>query len=805
MKRVLLVIAAALVVSACDTSVAFNADGFKCDPGDVCPDGLSCVDGVCRSDSSNSGGGAGGGVGGGPGGGVGGGAGTDGGDLCAGVTCTTPPANSCPDANTLRTYGTTGVCLATGQCDYAPTDSVCAAGCSSGTCPNSLCIGVTCTTPPANSCDDVNTLRTFGASGSCEPTTGACSYTGTTSSCPNGCGGGACLVAPYTFAQTLPNVRSRVTAVDQVPASTGDHVLAVGPAGYVAKWNGSSWSTLASGTTKNLNAVWLFLDTNNAVRGYIVGDSGTVLQYDGTTLSPVTVSGLTANLVTVHGTDEDSVIAGGGTQIAIKNNTGWFTVSPGTGNTFNSVKSVVGENGVLRASGRCTEPDALIPTATVVGPCVVGWTSAAGMLAIDIDTAAPTGVTEYVAIGPDAENNNETYQYVSVGKTTRRYNYNGGANAAAFDTQNAVTINEGSGIVAISRGETGLTGATYFLSQTNTSSFGAITRATKSGNNPPFPVKLQDIFNTGAMSRNDSGGVIVADSISESASIGRRGPATGLTGEFYDVGEHWVSAAQAAATGYTGLILVSAFGDVASRLNTAPNIWRIARNMPGPTAPVVRDAAGGGPVAMVGEGGAVLRWSSVTNSVTALTSPTTQRLNAICQATATQFYAVGNAGTVLSIVSNGASFTTTSMTSPTPQNLNEVICSGTNGIAVGDNGTVLRLSGSSWVANTPAFPSSANLNAVTVASGTLFVASASTFAKLEGTTWTTTLAARAGVAELQARNAFEIYGIAADTVVRFNGTAWSNVITATSGLVGSVSGTGRIVYVGSDGAVVEGQ
>lgn len=802
MKRLLLISAALLFAVGCDTSVAFDAEGFKCDPGNVCPEGLSCVDGICK-DTSVSGGGSGGGVGGGAGGG--GGGTTDGGDLCSGVTCNAPPANTCADANTLRTYGTIGLCqVATGQCEYAPTDSACPAGCTNGTCPNSMCTGVVCNTPPAAACDDVNTLRTFTTGGTCNPADGSCTYSSTTANCPNGCGGGACLPAPLNFTQILPNVRSAVNAVDQVPNSGGDHVLAVGPAGYVAKWNGTNWATLSSNTTNDLNAVWLFLDGNNMPHGFIVGEAGTILEYNGTTLSRVNVTGLTADLVSVHGTDEDAVIAGGGTQIAVKDANGWFIAPPGTGITFNSIKSVFSENGLLRASGRCTEPGT-VPTTTISGPCVIGWTSPSATLAVDTDTGAPSTLTEYVAVGPDAENGNTNFQYVSAGKTTRRYDYNGGANAAAFDTTNAVTVTEGTGIVAISRGETGLTGAAYFLTQTGSSAFGAIVRATKNGNNAPVPLKLQDIFNKGAMGRTDSGGVIVADSIMESATIGRRGPSTAVAGELYDIGEHWVAADQAIATGYTGMLLVSAFGDVASRTTVAPNIWRIARNLPAPTTGIIRDAAGGGPLAMVGENGVILRWSSALNTVTNVTSPTTQPLNAICQASATQFYAVGNGGVAVSIVSNGSNFVATLMVTPTTQDLNEVICNGTSAVAVGNSGTVLRLSGSSWVANTPAYPSSTNLTGVALTNGTLFVSGASSFARLEGNTWTTNLASRAGVAELRARSPYEIYGIAADTVVRFNGTAWTNVLTATSGLVGSAAANGRIVYVGSDGAVVEGQ
>ncbi len=73
-------------------------------------------------------------------------------DPCAGVTCNTPPSNTCADANKARTYPSTGTC-ANGQCTYSYTDTDCpaqtttcpdgfAASCK-GTCSNGVCS--TCT------------------------------------------------------------------------------------------------------------------------------------------------------------------------------------------------------------------------------------------------------------------------------------------------------------------------------------------------------------------------------------------------------------------------------------------------------------------------------------------------------------------------------------------------------------------------------------------------------------------------------------------------------------------------------------
>jgi hypothetical protein len=64
---------------------------------------------------------------------------TDGGgpssDACTGISCNAPPATTCADATTRRTYPASGVCAA-GTCRYAPADVPCATGeaCKEGQC-----------------------------------------------------------------------------------------------------------------------------------------------------------------------------------------------------------------------------------------------------------------------------------------------------------------------------------------------------------------------------------------------------------------------------------------------------------------------------------------------------------------------------------------------------------------------------------------------------------------------------------------------------------------------------------------------
>jgi hypothetical protein len=114
-------------------------------------------------------------------------------DRCQDVTCQTPPADSCKDANTLLVYETTGTCNPdTGGCEYSSSEQACENGCSQGECQTDLCQGVTCDQPPPNECKDANTLIVYDTTGTCNPDTGECEYTSNEHACQNGCSQGAC-------------------------------------------------------------------------------------------------------------------------------------------------------------------------------------------------------------------------------------------------------------------------------------------------------------------------------------------------------------------------------------------------------------------------------------------------------------------------------------------------------------------------------------------------------------------------------------------------------------------------------------
>lgn len=111
------------------------------------------------------------------------------GDPCGGVTCNTPPANYCADADNLTVHEATGTCDG-GACSYASHTEPCVFGCDAGACKGDPCAGVTCNTPNADYCADPDTLRSFATPGTCNA--GACEYDATDTTCTFGCENGTC-------------------------------------------------------------------------------------------------------------------------------------------------------------------------------------------------------------------------------------------------------------------------------------------------------------------------------------------------------------------------------------------------------------------------------------------------------------------------------------------------------------------------------------------------------------------------------------------------------------------------------------
>lgn len=127
-------------------------------------------------------------------------------DGCGGVcgTCSSPPATTCANANTLRTFTSGASCLS-GACVYSYGDTSCPNGCSAGRCLSCTpsCSGKQCgsdgcggscggcATPPPAVCTSATVLTSSAATGSCS-SAGTCSYALSSTTCAQGCANGAC-------------------------------------------------------------------------------------------------------------------------------------------------------------------------------------------------------------------------------------------------------------------------------------------------------------------------------------------------------------------------------------------------------------------------------------------------------------------------------------------------------------------------------------------------------------------------------------------------------------------------------------
>ncbi len=111
-------------------------------------------------------------------------------DPCKGVKCDSPPADVCLDVDTLTEYNSTGTC-SKGNCSYQSQETECEYGCAEAACSPFSCQDVVCEDPPADTCQDDDTLLVYESPGTC--TAAGCEYASQTVDCEQGCAQGACL------------------------------------------------------------------------------------------------------------------------------------------------------------------------------------------------------------------------------------------------------------------------------------------------------------------------------------------------------------------------------------------------------------------------------------------------------------------------------------------------------------------------------------------------------------------------------------------------------------------------------------
>jgi photosystem II stability/assembly factor-like uncharacterized protein len=131
---------------------------------------------------------------------------------------------------------------------------------------------------------------------------------------------------------------------------SGSDVFAVGDSGTILHYDGTAWSAMTSLTANNLNDVWGTFGDDV----FAVGDNGTILHYNGTAWSAMT-NLTTTNLNDVWGISGSEVYAvGDNGTIYHYDGTAWSAMTSPTTNNLNSVwgdrdgpEFAVGDNGTI--------------------------------------------------------------------------------------------------------------------------------------------------------------------------------------------------------------------------------------------------------------------------------------------------------------------------------------------------------------------------------------------------------------------------------------------------------------------------
>ncbi len=139
--------------------------------------------------------------------------------------------------------------------------------------------------------------------------------------------------AAANFTTWITMISGTTNDLNNVWGSAGTDIYAVGKSGTIRHFDGFSWKGISSGITTDLYGIW----GDSSTDVFAVGSSGIVLHYDGSTWSSM-ISGTTNTLNGVWGTNGTNVFAVGnsGTIIHYDGST-WSSMTSSTTNTLNGV------------------------------------------------------------------------------------------------------------------------------------------------------------------------------------------------------------------------------------------------------------------------------------------------------------------------------------------------------------------------------------------------------------------------------------------------------------------------------------
>jgi photosystem II stability/assembly factor-like uncharacterized protein len=502
--------------------------------------------------------------------------------------------------------------------------------------------------------------------------------------------------------------RNTLLSVAMVASADG---WAVGGAGAILHWNGSTWTKVNSPTTEWLEAVTM----SSSNDGWAVGWNGTILRWDGNAwnvVSSPTVDHLSSVAMV---TATDGWIVGG--VILHWNGSAWLQVSNPTGTYFNSVDMVstsdgwaVGSNGVILHWNGSTWSQVSSPTSN-------------SLLSVDMISA-----TDGWAVG--------------ISGTILRWDGNAWSqvSSSATDTLNAVAMLSAADGWAVSGGGTILRWNGSVWSQVAVPAVDALYSVMMVTATDGWAVGIG-----GALLRwNGSAWNVVTRPItrqlnSVSMSSANDGWAVGIGGIILHWnGSVWSQVSSPTSNGLWSVATVSAteawaVGDYGTILRWNGGAWvQVTSPTAMSLAAVTMLSATDGWI--VGGYGTILRWNG--SAWTEVRSPTTKSLFSVIMLSPTDGWAVGGLFTVGSSILHWNGNTWIEVNSPTTNILWSVAAvSAADAWAVGDGGTILRWNGSVWSqVNSPVTNSWHSVAMVSATNGWI-VAPSGTILHWNGSAW----------------------------------------------------------------------
>jgi hypothetical protein len=126
-----------------------------------------------------------------------------------------------------------------------------------------------------------------------------------------------------------------------------NNVFVAGSSGYIARYTGSGWTGMTTGTSRTLTRLWGVGPTSV----FAVGEAGTILHYDGSIWAAMS-SPTTADLYSVYGTGPNNVFAvGAAGTILHYDGAAWSSMDSGTTQNLNGVWACSGEGAFAVAVG----------------------------------------------------------------------------------------------------------------------------------------------------------------------------------------------------------------------------------------------------------------------------------------------------------------------------------------------------------------------------------------------------------------------------------------------------------------------